>query len=233
MDISDQEFKQSAGKLLRYMMERLSIQAPPTHLILKQSEDNAKKPWGYTGNYDPTTKTITLFTTNRHHVDILRSFAHEVIHHWQNEHGQLLHRGGKANDPQYAQKDEHMRKMEKQAYLLGNIIFRDFEDIERHGQTDIVNEGVERYFMLGNGPEDFRWIWVNGQLKYDKGGSHQDIFGDELNKAQYKGRYDVGEQTLTFVFLDRNDPNARDKHLPKDVYKKLWDTFKFEHLEIF
>jgi hypothetical protein len=138
MDISNQEFKQMAGKLLKYMMERLSIQSPPAHLLLKKSDENAKKPWGYTGNYDPETKTITLFITNRHHVDVLRSFAHEILHHWQNEHGQLQNRGKLANDPQYAQKDEHMRKMEKQAYLLGNIIFRDYEDIERHGQTDIV-----------------------------------------------------------------------------------------------
>jgi hypothetical protein len=138
MDISNEQLKQQAGKLLKYMMERLEIKSPPVRLVLKQSEENAKQPWAYTGNYEPETKTITLFITNRHHVDILRSFSHEVIHHWQNERGQLQNRDELANDPQYAQKDEHMRKMEKQAYLLGNIIFRDFEDIERHGHTDIV-----------------------------------------------------------------------------------------------
>jgi hypothetical protein len=130
MDISKEQLKQQAGELLKYMMGRLDIKSPPNRLILKQSEENAKQLWAYTGNYDPETKNITLFITNRHHVDILRSFAHEVIHHWQNENGQL---GGRNDQPEdrYAQKNPHMRKMEKQAYLLGNIIYRDWQDMNR------------------------------------------------------------------------------------------------------
>ena len=30
--------------------------------------------------------------------------------------------------PKYAQEDEHMREMEKEAYLEGNLLLRDFED---------------------------------------------------------------------------------------------------------
>lgn len=137
MDISEEKFKQLVGKLLKYMMERLSIKKSPSRLILKNNEENAKKELGWTGNYNPEDKSITLFITNRHHVDILRSFAHEVIHHWQNENEQL-NKPAKPED-QYAQKDPHLRKMEKQAYLLGNMIFRDWEDIERFGETNIVH----------------------------------------------------------------------------------------------
>ena len=140
MDIPKKQFLQQSGKLLKYMMERLNIQEPPPKLHLKENEDNAKEEWGYTGNYNPQDKSITLFLTGRHHVDILRTFAHEIIHHWQNLNGKLQNQGGIADDPQYAQKNEHMRKMEKQAYLLGNMIFRDFEDIERHGDTEIVDK---------------------------------------------------------------------------------------------
>ena len=32
------------------------------------------------------------------------------------------------NDPQYAQNDDHLRDMEKEAYLEGNLLMRDFED---------------------------------------------------------------------------------------------------------
>lgn len=137
MELSKEQFKQQAGKLLKYMMGRLNIKSPPSKLILKEDDDNANLEWGYTGNYNPNDTSITLFITDRHHVDILRSFAHEVIHHWQNENGQLVNKPSLEQDPQYAQKDPHMRKMEKQAYLLGNMIFRDFEDIERHGETEI------------------------------------------------------------------------------------------------
>jgi hypothetical protein len=153
MDIPKKQFIQQTKKLLNYMMERLKIKNPPSKLVLKNNKENAEKPWGYTGNYNPQDKSITLFITDRHHVDILRSFAHEVIHHWQNENGQLL-LGNKdnadASDPQYAQKDAHLRKMEKQAFLLGNMIFRDFEDIERFGKTNIVNEEVD--------PKFDRWV---------------------------------------------------------------------------
>lgn len=143
MNIPKEQFVEQVKKLLNYMMERLKIQTPPSKLILKNNKENADKKWGYTGNYNPNDKSITLFITDRHHVDILRTFAHEVIHHWQNENGKLIVGGSQESvgpeteNPQYAQKDPHLRKMEKQAYLLGNMIFRDFEDIERYGETDI------------------------------------------------------------------------------------------------
>lgn len=140
MEISDDQFKQQAGRLLKYMMQRLNIKSPPSRLILKKSEENAKEPWGYTGNYNPDEKSITLFTTDRHHVDILRSFAHEIIHHWQNENGKLMSDTPARPEDQYAQKNPHLRQMEKQAYLLGNMIFRDFEDIERFGDVNIVDK---------------------------------------------------------------------------------------------
>lgn len=161
MEIPKEQFIQQTKKLLAYMMERLHIKTLPSKLILKNNEENAKEPWGYTGNYNPADKSITLFITDRHHVDILRSFAHEVIHHWQNENGQLLTGSGMegsvgpgTDNPQYAQKDEHLRKMEKQAYLLGNMIFRDFEDMERYGKTDVVNESA-----------DIRWTkWIQNMV---------------------------------------------------------------------
>lgn len=144
MNIPEEQFRQQAGKLVKYVMERLNIKFTPSKLVLKKSEENAKEPWGYTGHYNPNDKSITLFVTDRHHVDILRTLAHELIHHWQNETGNLIQKNkSEDHDPQYAQKDPHLRKMEKQAYLLGNMIFRDFEDIERHGETDIVKENVD------------------------------------------------------------------------------------------
>ena len=136
MNISKEQFVEQVKKLLKFMMESLKIETPPSKLILKNSKENSEKEWGYTGNYNPSDKSITLFITDRHHVDILRTFAHEVIHHWQNENGNLIVGGKKSvgpetENPQYAQKDPHLRKMEKQAYLLGNMIYRDWQDLNR------------------------------------------------------------------------------------------------------
>lgn len=135
-----EEFKQQAAKLLKYMMGRLNLQSPPSKLILKKNEENAQKPWGYTGNYDPETKEINLFITDRHRGDILRSFAHELIHHWQNERG-TLHPKSKDSKlptkyetkPSYAQNDPWLRKREIEAFMLGGLLFRDFQDENRHG----------------------------------------------------------------------------------------------------
>jgi hypothetical protein len=52
--------------------------------------------------------------------------AHEIVHHVQNERGDLFSQ--ETLGPGYAQKNSHMRNMEKEAYTRGNIVFRDWED---------------------------------------------------------------------------------------------------------
>ena len=74
----------------------------------------------------PISLNNVLFITDRHPKDICRSFAHELVHHHQNERGDL--NMGDASQATYAQDDPHMRKMEMEAYLKGNMLFRDWED---------------------------------------------------------------------------------------------------------
>ena len=119
------EFKKAFGKLYEDAKEKFSIMHPPK-VFLRQDEKNAEKLFGRTAYYDPEESTIVVFITNRHPKDILRSFCHELIHHVQNERGDLMK--GDSSSPKYAQEDEHMREMEKEAYLEGNLLLRDFED---------------------------------------------------------------------------------------------------------
>ena len=119
------EYKEKFGELYRDAKDKFDIQQAPK-LILKQDEENAEKVFGRTAYYDPEEFTIVVFITNRHPKDILRSFCHEIIHHVQNERGDL--KMGDAASPTYAQDDDHMREMEKEAYLEGNLLLRDFED---------------------------------------------------------------------------------------------------------
>tara|TARA_Y100001938_G_C7882271_1_gene325578 strand:+ start:90 stop:476 length:387 start_codon:yes stop_codon:yes gene_type:complete len=117
--------KKAFVDLYKEAKEKFNIQKAP-NLILRQDKENAEKTFGRTAYYDPNESTIVIFITNRHPKDILRSFCHEMIHHVQNERGDL--ELGDASSPTYAQDDEHMRKMEKEAYLEGNLLLRDFED---------------------------------------------------------------------------------------------------------
>ena len=119
------KFEEAFKGLYQDAKEKYNIQKAPK-LILRQDQDNAKKLFGRTAFYTPSTQTIVLFITNRHPKDILRSYCHEMIHHIQNERGDL--KLGDASSPTYAQDDDHMRKMEMEAYLKGNLLLRDFED---------------------------------------------------------------------------------------------------------
>ena len=119
------EYKEAFKDLYKTAKDKFGIQQAPK-LLLRRDKENAKKIFGRTAYYDPNESTIVVFITNRHPKDILRSYCHELIHHVQNERGDLM----KSNDlsPTYAQDDKHMRKMEMEAYLKGNLLLRDFED---------------------------------------------------------------------------------------------------------
>jgi len=101
----------------------------PVDLSFASDPENASLPLGKTAHYDPITLKITIFTDNRHIKDVLRSLAHELVHHKQNCCGQFADFGN-AEDG-YAQNDPHLRSMEEEAYLVGNMCFRDWEDTHK------------------------------------------------------------------------------------------------------
>ena len=125
------EFNQAAAGIYRDAVKKFNIRTTPK-LILRKDEENGAKTLGRTAYYDPENLHIVLYISGRHPKDILRSFAHELIHHVQNERGDL--QMGDASNPQYAQEDDHLRNMEKEAYLEGNLLMRDFEDNFKYQQ---------------------------------------------------------------------------------------------------
>ena len=123
----NQQLKPLLKKLLIFAKDRLKFKRPP-RLFFKQDQENSKCMLGKTAHYDPQNMSVTLYTVGRHPKDILRSFAHELVHHCQNERGDLSPEKLKTMNNNYAQENEHMRKMEQEAYLQGNMCFRDWED---------------------------------------------------------------------------------------------------------
>ena len=119
------EYEKAFDDLYNTAKDKFGIMQAPK-LVLKNDIENAQQIFGRTAYYDPNNSLIVVFITNRHPKDILRSFCHELIHHVQNERGDLI--TGDTLSPTYAQDDEHMRKMEMEAYLKGNLLLRDFED---------------------------------------------------------------------------------------------------------
>lgn len=107
------------------IQQKVGFKSMPA-ITLQDDEDNADVLLGKTAYYDPSNRVITVYVTNRHPKDILRSIAHEFIHHGQNLRGEFDNMGSIGEG--YAQNDEHLRNMEKEAYLQGNMCFRDWED---------------------------------------------------------------------------------------------------------
>ncbi len=135
--------KQKLASLYSYVSRRLGILEIP-NVILSKDKNNAENAFGLTGYYDHGTKTIRIYITDRLDTDILRSFAHEIIHHWQNERGTLQSKENASvptdhdTVPHYAQNDTWLRKREMEAYLFGNILFRDWQDENRNGPSKNV-----------------------------------------------------------------------------------------------
>ena len=115
------------SKFTIFAKNRMGFTRPP-RLFLKQDLNNSKCMLGKTAHYDPQQEIITIFITGRHPKDILRSYAHELVHHTQNCKGDLSMNKIKTLNHNYAQENPHMRKMEEEAYLQGNMCFRDWED---------------------------------------------------------------------------------------------------------
>jgi hypothetical protein len=103
-------------------MNELGIKEAP-NIEIKEDEENAKNILGKTAYYNPSTNTITLYITGRHPKDILRSFSHEMIHHKQNLDGRLEN-----ITTTNTNEDDELTEIEREAYELGNILFRNWED---------------------------------------------------------------------------------------------------------
>ena len=93
---------------------------------MRSDAQNAVNPLGKTAFYDPQAKSVTLYITKRHPKDVMRSLSHELVHHTQNCNGEFNNVGEMGDG--YAQNDDHLREMERQAYEIGNLCFRDWED---------------------------------------------------------------------------------------------------------
>lgn len=128
------DFKKAITSILDYMKaEGLNIHPFPS-VEFKWEEQNGL--FITTGYYVPTERKIVLFCKDRHPKDILRSFAHEVIHHMQNLEGQEMDFTSIDN----VKDNKELEKLESEAYLKGNIYFRKWTEYERQNENSVIAE---------------------------------------------------------------------------------------------
>ena len=151
--INNKDYSNEVGSLSSFAQKRLGFSKMPK-ILFDDDVPNSQKTLGKTGYYDPSSSEIHIYASGRHIKDILRSVAHELVHHMQNEKGDLTHDGYMGQG--YAQKNPKMREMERQAYEMGNLCFRDWEDGLKEKHPTIYNERRNRKMSLKD--------WKNKEL---------------------------------------------------------------------
>lgn len=94
----DKSTKHCIAKFVKYICDELNIDND-FKLSLSSVRSEDLKTYAY---YNPETYKIKIYCKNRGVADILRSIAHELIHHVQNKNGELQGEiqdvGGKIED---------------------------------------------------------------------------------------------------------------------------------------
>ena len=131
----DIDIKYKIAELTQHMLDKgMNIKPLPVVEFINGDSENAKDFFGKTAYYNPATNTIVLYTEGRHPKDIVRSFAHEMIHHIQNLEGRL-----DDIDTTNTHESDHLNDIEAEANLNGTMTFRNWTDSITEGLTEKID----------------------------------------------------------------------------------------------
>ena len=138
LDSKKFDFRPYIASLTKYFMDNeMALEPLPKIELVHNDIENGMDVLGKTAYYVPATNDVVLFTYGRHPKDILRSYAHELVHvHQKNEN--RLEDYGTTNVNQ----DDHLEQIEREAYETGNILFRSWTDSLNKSQIkELLTEG--------------------------------------------------------------------------------------------
>lgn len=119
------DYKPYIVSLAEFMLKNGYTVKPLPKIVLKK--DKQEGLFIVTGYYDANNKQVVLYTTDRHPKDVLRSLAHELIHHKQFEDGRIKPEDCEENQ---ITKNDKIVPFEEEAYLKGNIAFRSWTETQ-------------------------------------------------------------------------------------------------------
>jgi Zn-dependent peptidase ImmA (M78 family) len=118
------DYPKQLKSLTEFMLDKgMNIHPLPKVKFVEDDVENARNFFGKTAYYDPNQRVIVLYTMDRHPKDIMRSFAHEMIHHMQNCENRL----GNISTTDINE-DDYLYELEKEANTLGTMTFREYTD---------------------------------------------------------------------------------------------------------
>lgn len=184
---------------------------------------------GKTAHYDPNAFAVTVYVDGRHPKDILRSISHELVHHRQNCQGKMDQPS--STELGYAQNDPHLRGLEKEAYLVGNMCFRDWEDkykanreVKTIYESTIRNFIKERINMKSN--DELRNIVKEAVTKVlnKRTLKEFDRYGDEFASDEDDAYFADLAKDFPGMGLD-DKPAGAEPEAPADVMADMEDEF--------
>jgi hypothetical protein len=217
---------------VNFIEGELNIKTPPK-IILALTRDGLKTTASY--NYSDETKKISVYIKDRAIVDVLRSIAHEMVHHQQYEKGKLKEKpadiGGEIEDEanavagrfikMYAQKNKQIYESKSNVYILSEkqieYILKDIDEEDENTETkDGVKpmkkweSGVDR--GAGNQIGNTKWSEVVGS----------EIVRDKANPLweQMKSDYSNQIQQQNIARANKLKLKYKFKPIGKHVYKQ-------------
>ncbi len=175
---------------------KYGFKKPPT-MIFDSDPSNQSKVLGKTAYYDPQSLEIHIFVDGRHPKDVLRSIAHELIHHRQNMEGRLD--TGGYSGPGYYLENDSLKEVEHEAMLDGNATMREYEDTVKYKEKDKMslkewknnelNKQLLKKFgiLKENKKPDF--------LDLDKDGDKEESMADAAKDKKGDKKEDLEEST--------------------------------------
>lgn len=148
------DYTKHIDSLNDYMVKnKMNVSPLPKLTLIDDDAENAHDVMGKTAFYNPDKREIVLYTLLRHPKDILRSYAHEMIHHIQNLEDRLGNITGTDT-----REDDHLTDIEREAYTDGNLTFRKW--------TETINEGKQVGTLYHvTSPEKYKKIINQNVLK--------------------------------------------------------------------
>lgn len=163
------DYPKHIKSLTTFMLDKgMKLKPLPTVKFINDDVKNAEDFFGKTAYYDPNNHRIVLYTLNRHPKDVMRSFAHEMIHHMQNHEGKL-----ETIHTQNTNEEGDLPEIEREAYEKGNMTFRSW--------TDTIAEGVLK---------EGRYDTLSNQISRDIFNFWKEDFDEGAEDSTYEDNYD-------------------------------------------
>ena len=163
------DYPKHIKSLTKFMLDKgMKLRPLPTVKFINDDIKNAEDFFGKTAYYDPNNHRIVLYTLNRHPKDVMRSFAHEMIHHMQNHEGKL-----ETIHTQNTNEEGDLPEIEREAYEKGNMTFRSW--------TDTITEGVLK---------EGRYDTISNQISRDIFNFWKEDFDEGAKDSTYEDNYD-------------------------------------------